>query len=115
LEPIIYTSGVPEYTNMLLDIVDPKKEIFEHRIYQNACYVFEKKDEDIFYMIKDISRFKNRDMKRSVLVDPNALNFMLAPENGLTFVPYNAEMDLETVDKDEYLFLVIEQIKELIK
>ena len=33
IEPIIYTSGVPTYTDMLLDIIDPKKEIFEHRLY----------------------------------------------------------------------------------
>lgn len=33
IEPIIYTSGVPQYTDMLLNIVDPKREIFEHRLY----------------------------------------------------------------------------------
>jgi TFIIF-interacting CTD phosphatase-like protein len=33
IEPIVYTSGVPDYTNMILDCIDPKKEIFEHRLY----------------------------------------------------------------------------------
>jgi 2-hydroxy-3-keto-5-methylthiopentenyl-1-phosphate phosphatase len=28
IEPIVYTSGIPEYTNMLMDIIDPKKEVF---------------------------------------------------------------------------------------
>ena len=55
-------------------------------------------------MIKDITRFKNtRDMKKSILLDPNPLNFMLSPENGLPFVGYNAEMHTELADKDEYL------------
>ena len=27
-------------------------------LYQNACYIFEIKDENILYLIKDISRFK---------------------------------------------------------
>jgi TFIIF-interacting CTD phosphatase-like protein len=94
--------------------MDPKREIFEHRLYQNACYVFEKKDEDIFYMIKDITRFKaTRDMKRSILIDPNPLNFMLAPENGLPFVGYNAEMDTTESSKDEYLIGMMEIIKEV--
>jgi hypothetical protein len=54
-------------------------------------------------MIKDISRFKHtRDMKRSVMADPNPMNFMLCPENGLPFAPYSAEMDTSN-DKDEYL------------
>lgn len=48
VEPIIYTSGLPEYTNMLLSLIDPKNEIFQIKLYQPACYIFEKKDEDIF-------------------------------------------------------------------
>ena len=44
-------------------------------------------------LIKDISRFKNRDIKRSVLLDPKPLNFLLNPENGLPCVEYNAELD----------------------
>lgn len=116
IEPIVYTSGLPGYSDLLLDILDPKREIFEHRLYQSACYVFEKKDEDIFYMIKDISRFKsNRDMKRSVLLDPNPLNFMLAPENGLPFVGYSAELATVMIDKDEYLLGMMEHIKDLAK
>jgi hypothetical protein len=33
IEPIIYTSGVPEYTNLVLSVIDPKGEIFENRLY----------------------------------------------------------------------------------
>ena len=55
-------------------------------------------------MVKDISRFKeSRDMKRAVLLDPNPLNFMLCPDNGLPFVAYTAEMHTVEVSKDEYL------------
>ena len=114
IEPIVYTSGVAQYTDMLLNLIDPKREIFEHRLYQPACYVFEKKDEKIFYMIKDISRFKTqRDMKRSVILDPNPLNFMLSPENGLPLVGYNAEMHTPGQERDEYLIAVTQIVKEL--
>jgi hypothetical protein len=30
-------------------------------------------------MIKDIGRFRNRDMKKSILLDPKPLNFLLNP------------------------------------
>lgn len=83
IEPILYTSGVPEYTNMLLKLIDPNNEIFKTRLFQGACHIFEKKDEDIFQMIKDISRFKNRDPKKTILLDPQPLNFLLSPENGV--------------------------------
>jgi TFIIF-interacting CTD phosphatase-like protein len=111
-EPILYTSGVPAYTQLLLGIVDPNREVFEKHLYQNACYIFEKKDEQIFYMLKDISRFTDkqgaasatgRDIKRAILLDPNPLNFMLAPDNGLPFLGFNAELSTGYGDKEEYL------------
>lgn len=99
---------------MLLELIDPKAEIFEQRLFQNACYIFEKRDEDIFYMIKDISRFKaTRDLRRAVMLDPNPLNFMLNPENGLPFVPYTAELHTAGTDKDEYLLGMMDQILDL--
>lgn len=33
IEPIIYTSGVSGYTELLLSVLDPKREVFEHRFY----------------------------------------------------------------------------------
>ncbi|CDW83521.1 nli interacting factor-like phosphatase family protein [Stylonychia lemnae] len=115
IEPILYTSGVPEYTNMLLSFLDPKNEIFQIRLFQPACYIFEKKDEDIFQMVKDISRFKNRDMARSIMLDPQPLNFLLCPENGFPIVKYNAELDNVDGQKDSYLLAIIEQLKDLAK
>ena len=58
--PIVYTAGLKPYTDHLLRILDPKREVFKTVLYQNACYMFEVKEEDILYMMKDISRFRNR-------------------------------------------------------
>ena len=114
LEVILYTSGVPEYTNRLLDYVDPKREIFKHCLYQGACYILEKKDEDLYMLLKDVARFRNRDMKRSILIDPQPLNFLLNPENGLPCVQYNAELDLaDRSDKDGYLIALKGEIENL--
>lgn len=43
-------------------------------------------------MIKDISRFKNRDLKKSVLFDPKHINFLITPDNGLPCYEYLAEI-----------------------
>ena len=66
-------------------------------------------------MIKDITRFKNvRDMRKSILLDPNPINFMLSPENGLPIVAYNAELHTAGTDKDEYLIGMTDIIKEIV-
>jgi TFIIF-interacting CTD phosphatase-like protein len=62
--------------------------------------------------VKDITRFKNRDLARSVLVDPRPLNFILTPENGYPVVPFNAEFENPSdLLKDEYLLSVIEDLE----
>lgn len=81
------------YSERLLKIIDPDRSIFEHTFFRTACYLFEHQEEDITVFVKDIGRFKTRDMKRSVLIDPKHLSFMVTPENGLPAIAYNAEYD----------------------
>lgn len=56
-------------------------------------------------MIKDVSRFHNRDMKRSIMIDSLPLSFILTPENGLLCEKYDAEMVLPDQD-DEFLLML---------
>ena len=90
METILYTTGQAMYTDKLLKIIDPNREVFDHVLYQNACYSFVKEDEDIHFLIKDISRFKNRNIRRSILADSKPLNFLMTPDNGLPVMPYDA-------------------------
>jgi len=98
-----------------MKIIDPEKKIFDNILTQNACYRLYKEEEDIDHFIKDISRFKNRRMERSVLMDPDSLNFAMTPENGLPIMPYKGENHTESDEKDKYLLTVIEEIEELRK
>jgi hypothetical protein len=66
-------------------------------------------------VIKDISRFKNRDLKRSVLLDPKLTNFILSPDNGIPAIEYNAEIELPSYKNDPYIGSLIEEIKSLMK
>ena len=76
-----------------MKILDPEREIFKTCLYQNACYKFEIKEDNILYMIKDISRFKNRDIRRSILLDPKPVNYIMTPENSMPVFEYTAEFD----------------------
>ena len=80
---------------LLYIIVDPDREVFKTVLYQNACYLFEIKDEEILYLVKDITRFKNRDIRRSVILDPKPTNYMMAPENSLPTFEYTAEYHVD--------------------
>jgi TFIIF-interacting CTD phosphatase-like protein len=117
LEPIIYTTGEQVYSQKLLKIIDPDKQIFDHVFYRNACYLFEHREEDITIFVKDIARFKTRDIKRCVLMDPRPLSFMMTPENGMPVIPYIAEFDSQTEfnEKEDYLLTLMEEIEELMK
>jgi TFIIF-interacting CTD phosphatase-like protein len=66
-------------------------------------------------IIKDISRFKNRDMKRTVLLDPKPVNFILSPDNGVPVMEYNAEIELPSYKDDPYIGSLIEELKSLAK
>ena len=63
--------------------------------------------------LKDISRFKNRRLERSVLADPDTLNFAMAPENGLPIIPYKGENFDGVGQQDQYLLDVIVELEEL--
>lgn len=52
-------------------------------------------------------------MERSVLADPDTLNFALTPENGLPVMPYKGENFLDSDEKDTYLLTLIDEIEEL--
>ena len=60
-------------------------------IYQNGCYIFEIQEENTLFLIKDISQFRNRNIKRSLLLDPKPTNFMMTPENCIPVDEYTSE------------------------
>ena len=113
VETIVFTRAERIYVDALLKIIDPKKKVFDEVLTQNACYRLVKDDDDIDHFIKDISRFKNRNMARSVLADPDTLNFAMTPENGLPIMPYKGENFIDDGKKDEYLLTVMDEIEEL--
>ena len=113
IETILFTRAERIYVDALLDIIDRDRQVFQHVLTQNACYRLVKDDDDIDHFLKDISRFKNRRLERSVLADTDTLNFAMTPENGLPIMPYSGENHNDSDEKDEYLKSVIMELEEL--
>lgn len=65
-------------------------------------------------MMKDISRFKNRDIRRSVLLDPKPVNYIMTPENSMPVMEYTAEYASGKNDMtDDHLLGLIEELEEI--
>lgn len=65
-------------------------------------------------MIKDISRFKNRDIKRTILLDPKPVNYIMTPENSMPVFEYTAEFATGKNNlTDDHLLQLIEEIDDI--
>jgi CTD small phosphatase-like protein 2 len=75
-EIIIFTASQSIYAEQLLNILDPKRRLFRHRVYRESCLFVEGN------YLKDLSVL-GRDLARVVIVDnsPQAFGFQL--DNGV--------------------------------
>ncbi|XP_060796551.1 CTD small phosphatase-like protein 3 isoform X2 [Neoarius graeffei] len=61
-EMFVYTSAKKEYAEMIVDILDPRKKIFRHRLYQDDCACV------LGHYIKDLAVLE-RDLSKTVILD----------------------------------------------
>ena len=115
IETVVFSRAERIYINEILKYLDPNKQAFDHVLTQNACYRLFKEEDDVDHFLKDISRFKNRRLEKSVLADPDILNFAMTPENGLPIIPYKGENFTDNDEKDTYLLQVMDEIEQLRK
>jgi len=74
-EVVIFTAGLKEYADFILDRIDTKKSI-THRLYRHNT------DFKNNVYAKDLSKL-GRDMSKILIVDNNPDNFQYQPENGI--------------------------------
>ena len=74
-EVVIFTAALQDYADYVLDRMDTENTI-SHRLYRNHTTVA-----DNVYQ-KDLSRL-GRDLSKTLIVDNNAENFQLQPDNGV--------------------------------
>lgn len=74
-EVVIFTAAMKEYADWILDRIDEGRNI-SHRLYREHT----RPKNNVF--VKDLSLI-GRDIKSCIIVDNNAENFYLQPENGI--------------------------------
>lgn len=61
-ETIIFTASQSIYAEQLLNVLDPKRKLFRHRVYRDSCVFVEGN------YLKDLSVL-GRDLSRVIIVD----------------------------------------------
>lgn len=76
-EVVIFTAALQDYADYILDRMDTEKCV-SHRLYRQHTNL----DKKCNVYQKDLSRL-GRDLSRTLIVDNNAENFQLQPDNGI--------------------------------
>ncbi len=89
-ELMVFTASHEAYANAVIDYLDPKKQLIQHRLFRRHCDYIEEG-----YYVKDL-RLLNRDLKKVVLVDNAAYSYAFQLNNGIPIIPYfDAEADYQ--------------------
>jgi Dullard-like phosphatase family protein len=95
-EIIVFTAGVKEYADPILDKIDPDGKLFKKRLYRDHCIKVDQ------FFIKDLDIILDRKKTDMVIVDNSILSFAFDLANG---VPINSFMGDEPDDR-ELLYMV---------
>ena len=102
---IVYSASDRSYADPVLNFIDPNNDYFQYRLYRSHCIYSKVKDDDkIKLYIKDLSIFKNVDLKDMVIIDNSILSYAYHLNNGIPIVPYyKGEKDYELMFLAGYL------------
>ena len=78
-ETHVFTAAMEVYAKPVLDVLDPKGEIFTHIWYRESCTM----DSNVGAYVKDLDFQWGNHLKRTVLVDNNPMSFLANPSNGI--------------------------------
>lgn len=101
-ELMVYTAGLRQYAEPLLNWLDPKGTYFRFRLYRDSCLFTNG------HYVKDLNKV-NRDLKRTVLVDNNVCCFIPQLSNG---IPISSFYDDPTDDALEVLTTFLESLND---
>ena len=99
-EIIIFTAGVQEYADSLLNQIDKEHKLIQHRLYRQHC-TFEKSGN-----VKDMSKL-GRDLSKVIIIDNISDNFKIQSQNGIFITPWLGN------ENDNELFQLIPILKEI--
>ena len=112
-EIVVYTASHKSYCDAILNFMDPEGKYFKYRLYRNNCTSVKYNGVEIY--IKDLSIFKNINLKDIIIIDNSVISFTYNLDNGLPILPYyDSPTDYELIFLTGYLNFIFkfEDIRE---
>ena len=104
-EIVIYTAGLQDYADWIINQIDRKKRI-NHRLYRQHT------QREEHYAVKDL-RLIGRDLAKTIIVDNIKENYMYTtPDNGLEITSWYDDLDDNELDKYQMFLKEIATQKE---
>ena len=92
-ELIVFTTGIKEYADQIINFIEKKEKYFSFRLYRESATFFNEQ----YY--KDLNKL-GRDIKKVIIVDDKQINMELQEENGIIIKPFITE---EEGGKDDFI------------
>ena len=104
---VVFTASHSAYADAVLNFMDPNNNYFQYRLYRNNCTSVKYEGKEIY--IKDLSVFKNIDLKNIIIIDNSVVSFTYQLDNGMPILPYyDSNRDNELVCLAYYLLAIFE-------
>lgn len=111
-ELVIFTAGLKEYADWILDDFD-KHHYIKYRLYRTSC----KLRRGVY--VKDLSRI-GRDLSKTIIIDNIAENYDMQPDNGINILSWfnnNCDNELQKLEPILKMWVDegVEDVREAIK
>ena len=104
---VVFTASHSLYANAVLNFMDKDDKYFKYRLFRNNCtsvYI-----NGSYTYIKDLSVFKDIDLKDMIIIDNSVVSFTFNLDNGLPILPYyNSNKDNELLCCAYYLISIFD-------
>ena len=102
---VVFTASHSTYADAVLNFMDPNNKYFKYRLYRNNCTSVKYEGKEIY--IKDLTVFKNIDLKNIIIIDNSVVSFTYQLNNGMPILPYyDSERDNELICLAYYLMRI---------
>ena len=85
-ELIVFTTGIKEYADQIINFIEKDEKYFSYRLYRESATFLNEQ----YY--KDLNKL-GRDIKKIIIVDDKEINMELQEENGIIIKPFITEND----------------------
>ncbi|KAJ3442527.1 nuclear lim interactor-interacting factor-related [Anaeramoeba flamelloides] len=107
-EVVIFTAGIKEYADQVLDQIDPENSFISHRLYRDSCKKLEGS-----YFVKDLSLL-GRKLEKCIIIDDQPYSYHLQPENAIPIQEFLGNINQETKDLQSQ-YMLNNELKRILK